>query len=120
MKMTLGPESISPICENAGPRTKTIWPRMALFSDGKQGRFWPNGFRAGRKPQTYRQYSMQTRAFQIALIKGFPNMPHIPAPPLQDTQWVEIRQQWHRSLKTLRVGIVLHDPERYPETATTC
>ena len=23
-----------------GPRTKTIWPKMAPVSDGKQGRFW--------------------------------------------------------------------------------
>ena len=35
----------------------------------------------GRTSQTYRQSSMQTRVFQIALLKGFPNMPHIPLPP---------------------------------------
>ena len=54
---------------------------MALFSDGKQGRFWPNGFRAGRKSQTYRQCSMQTRVLQIAPFDGFLNIPHIPPPP---------------------------------------
>ena len=78
--MSLGPGPISPICENAGPRTKTIWPEMALFSDGKQGRSWPNGFRAGQKSQTYGRYSMQTQVFQIALSEGLPNIPHIPPP----------------------------------------
>ena len=33
-----------------------------------------------QKSQTCRQCSMQTRVFQIALFKGFPNIPHIPPP----------------------------------------
>ena len=32
------------------------------------------------------------RVFQIALFKGFPNIPHIPT-PLRDTHWAQIRQQ---------------------------
>ena len=76
-KISLGDGQLVP----AGPGTKTIWPRMALFSDGKQGCFfWPNGFRAGRKTQTYGRYSMQTRVLQIALFEGFPNIPHMVPP----------------------------------------
>ena len=35
----------------------------------------------GRKSQTCRQYSIQTWVCQIALFKGFPNLPHMPPPP---------------------------------------
>ena len=51
--------------------------------------------------------------FRIALFEGFPNIPYIPPPPLPDTQWAQIRQQWHRPRKTLRVGIIPTVPERY-------
>ena len=45
------------------------------------------------------------RVFQIALFKGFPNIPHIP--PLRDTHRAQIRQKTHR------VGAIPTDPERY-------
>ena len=54
---------------------------------------------------------MQTWVFQIALFKGFPNIPHIPY--LWDTQWTQMRQQWIQALKTLRVGMIGTVPERY-------
>ena len=38
------------------------------------------GLSKGRKSQPYRQYIMQTWAFQIALVKGFPNIPTGGAP----------------------------------------
>ena len=42
-------------------------------------------------PKTYRQYSMQTLVFRMALFEGFPNIPTYP--PVRDTQWAQIRQQ---------------------------
>ena len=116
--MSLGPGSISPICENAGPRTKTIWPKMALFPDGKQFRFWPNGFRANHIVST----ACRPGVIQIALFEGFPNIPHIPPPPpLPDTQWAQIRQQWHRPPKMLRFGMIPNVPKRYVWSAfLTC
>ena len=49
--------------------------------------------------------------FQIALFKGFPNIPTYPY--LSDTQWTQMRQQWIQPLKTLRVGRISTIPERY-------
>jgi len=51
------------------------------------------------------------RVFQIALFKGFPNVPTYPH--LQNTQLAEIRQQWHQPLKTHPVGAISDVPERY-------
>ena len=53
------------------------------------------------------------RMFQIALFKGFSNIPHTPPPPLWDTQRAQMRQQRKQPLKTLRVGMKCNDPERY-------
>ena len=48
--------------------------------------------------------------FQIALFKGFPNIPTYPY--LRNTEWAQMRQQWHRPLKTHKVGIISNVPER--------
>ena len=52
--------------------------------------------------------------FQIALFKGFPNIPHIPY--LQDTQQTQMREQWHRPLKTHRIGTDVTVPEKHGYT----
>ena len=52
--------------------------------------------------------------FQIALFKGFPNIPHIPpTPPFGTLSGQTMRQQWRRPLKTLRVGMKRNVPGRY-------
>ena len=36
-------------------------------------------------------------------------------PYLRNTQWAQMRQQWHRPPKTQKVGIISNVPERYGE-----
>ena len=58
------------------------------------------------------------RVFQIALFKGFPNLPHIPPPPPQrDTRWAQMRQHRHRPSNTLRVW---HETRRPREIYEPC
>ena len=55
------------------------------------------------KISTYRQYSMQTWVFQIALFKGlfriYPTYPY-----LRNTPWAQMRQQWHPRCTTETLG----------------
>ena len=54
---------------------------MNLYEDMVAARAVSNTVQNGRKSETYSQYNMQTWVFQIALFKGFLNIPHTPLPP---------------------------------------
>ena len=58
---------------------------------------------SGAPPNQYISEKPFSRAFRI-----YPTYP-----PLWDTQRAQMRQQWHRPLKTLRVGTIPSVPERY-------
>ena len=70
-----------------------------------------------KNPKHVVSTACRPRVFQIALFKGSPNLPHIPYP--WNTQWAQMRQQWHRPPKTHKVGIISNVPERYASSTST-
>jgi hypothetical protein len=70
-----------------------------------------------RKSQTCRQYSMQTWVFQIALFKGFRNIPHIPLPTGHSVDTNEATRAAPR--KTHKLGRFANVPERYAPIMTS-
>ena len=58
---------------------------------------------SGPPPNPYISEKPYSRAFQI-----YPTYPY-----LRDTQWTQMRQQWHRPPKTQKVGRNPGVPERY-------
>ena len=89
-----------------GLHTKTIWPKMALFSDGNRAVFGQMVFASDENLKHVVSTASRPSVFQIALSKGFANIPHIP-PPLWDTERAQMRVAvWCPSLRVLGGSLI--------------
>ena len=105
------PNDLTLICPYAG--VLGVGVRCSLSETGSEqakktqpvngnGQFSKKWFRTP-PPNPYISEKPYSRAFQI-----YPTFPY-----LRDTQWTQMRQQWHRPSKTQKVGRFPNVPERY-------